>query len=172
MTLRDDLFDALQPALDCPAIWADQNGMRPPLPYAVLRAKSRRMVNRDHYSDVDAAGVQTVKGDREFTLSIQRHGPGGVDALEAFTNKLRTQTIFNGLARAGVAVVEILPVVNISAVLDAVETEERAALDVMLRVRSSLADFVGIIEVVAVAGNDAGGDPATDDQYRITVTLP
>ena len=172
MTIETDIYDVLQPIIGGTLIWMDQNAPRPELPYTAMKRSARRRVHKDRYSDVDDAGIQTVAGDREFTLSIQRYqayGPNSVmKALEDVVDKLQLRTNIDALLAKGLAAFDTAPVLDISALLDKTQIEKRANVDVFFRYRSKLTDNVGLIESVHVTGTDDGvGSPV----YTIVATV-
>ena len=164
MTLETDLYEVLQPIIGGTVIWMDQNAPRPALPYTAMKRSARRRVHKDRYSDVDDTGIQTVAGDREFTLSIQRYqayGPDSVmEELEDVVDKLQLQTNIDAFLAKGLAAFNTSPVMDISMLLDKTQIEKRSNVDVFFRYRSKLTDNVGLIESVHITGTDDGhGSP-------------
>jgi len=164
MTLESDLYALIQPLVGGTLIFLDQNSPRPALPYCGMKIMSRRHVNKDHYSDVDTNGVQTVTGDREFTLSIQRYQAYGADSvtekLQVVADKLRLNSVIDKFMAKGLAAFDTSQVQDISALLDKTQIEKRASLDIFMRYRSVQTDNVGIIDAANIEGRDNGvGNP-------------
>lgn len=158
MTLRTDLYALFDPLITETIIWADSNAPRPALPYVTMKVMSMSKINRDHYADsVATDGNQSIKGDREFTLSIQRFGPASVESLGALSDSMRKTTTIDRFIAAKLPVVETLDVVDVAALLDKTQIEPRAAMDVRIRMKSSLLDQVGYIDTVVI-NTDYDGD--------------
>lgn len=161
MTLKATLYNLVQPLLGETTIWLDQSAPRPALPYVGIRITPFQAVNNDYYDAPDTNGAMVIKGDREFTLNVQRYGPDSVMVLSAFVDKLRKWSVIEGFMAAKIAVVDTaLPVTDISFAKDGVKYEPRAAVDIRFRVKSQIADVVELIETVNANGDllDANGD--------------
>lgn len=161
MTLKATLYNLVQPLLAENTIWLDQSAPRPALPYVGIRITPFQAVNNDYYDAPDANGAMVIKGDREFTLNVQRYGPDSVMALSAFVDKLRKWSVIEDFMAAKIAVVDTaLPVTDISFAQDGVKYEPRAAVDIRFRVKSEISDTVELIETVITDGPllDATGD--------------
>lgn len=148
MTLRTDLRTLFFPLFGLPegkVIWQDENAPRPALPYVAMKVMSQRYVKQDHYSGVDANGVQKVSGDRELTLNIQYFGPNSVESLEAIVDKLRLESVLATFIGARYVVFNTEQVTDVAALLDKVQIEPRASMDVFIRVKKYQSDTVGEI---------------------------
>lgn len=168
MTLRTDLFALFDPLISETLIWQDGNAPRPALPYVAMKVMGMRRVNEDHYSEKLTDGNQTVKGDREFTLNIQRFGTASVESLDDLANRLRLNTIRDKFFTAKLPLISADDVVDVAALLDKSQIEPRASLDVFIRLKSVLLDNVGYIDTVVIEADDDSLAP----DYTITVTLP
>ena len=154
MTLKATLYNLVQPLLGETTIWLDQSAPRPALPYVGIRITPFTAVNYDHYDAPDANGDMVIRGDREFTLNVQRYGPDSVMALSAFVDNLRKYTVIDAFMAAKIAVVDTaLPVTDISFAQDGVKYEPRAAVDIRFRVKSEMVDTVELIETVITDGD-------------------
>ena len=166
MSLQTDVYDLMQPIIGGVVILADQNSPRPPLPYSVIKINSVRYVNQDHYGDPDNAGIQTVKGDREFTLNVQMFGESDVvSSLSGVVDRLRLTTNIDKFMSKKLTAFNTEAVTDISALLDSTVIEKRASVDIFMRYKSSLTDNVGIIETASIEGDDDSSAP----KYTITV---
>lgn len=163
MSLADDIYALVHPLIGGTLIWMDQNAPRPALPYTAMKIMSVRYVNGDWKSAPDGNGIQTVKGDREFTLNIQRYQSYGADSvtekLQVIVDKLRLETIIDKFQAKKLVAFDTGAVSDISALLDKTQIEKRATLDVFMRYKSSLTDNVGIVETVDIEGDDNSGAP-------------
>ena len=166
MSLQTDVYSLMQPIIGGVVIWADQNSPRPPLPYSVIKINSVRYVNQDHYGDPDNAGIQTVKGDREFTLNVQMFGESDVvSSLSGVVDRLRLTSNIDKFMSKKLTAFNTEAVTDISALLDSTVIEKRASVDIFMRYKSSLTDNVGIIETASIEGDDDSSAP----KYTITV---
>lgn len=160
MNLETDVYSLMQPILGGTVIWADQNSPRPALPYSMMKIMGVRYVNQDHYSNPDVNGVQTIKGDREFTLNVQRFGQSDVTSfLNGVVDKLRLTTNIDKFMAKKLTAFNTGAVTDISALLDKTAIEKRATVDIFIRYKSSLTDNVGIIETANVEGDDDSSAP-------------
>lgn len=151
MTLRTDLFALFDPLITETLIWADGNAPRPALPYVTMKVMGIRRVNGDWRSEsISSNGLQTVKGDREFTLNIQRFGTESVGALSTLADKLRLTTNIEKFNTAKLPIIDAEDVVDVAALLDKAQIEPRASLDIFMRMKSSLTDNVGYIDTVEI----------------------
>lgn len=163
MTLEADLYALFQPIIGGTVIWSDSNSPRPALPYSTLKYSSLRRLNFDHKSDVDINGAQTVSGDREFTLTINRYQGSGNNVvwnLQQVVDKLQFQTNIDKFLAKDLVAFNTNPVMDISALLDATQIEKRATVDIFMRYRTNLVDAgVGIIDTVHINADDDSSAP-------------
>lgn len=149
--LEENIYDVIQPILAVQLIRMDENGPRPLSPYAAFRVKAARAIHHDHYSDVTANGIQTVRGNRESTVSIQYYGGEPVAALSNLRDRLMLRTVMDSFGSRGLAAYHTEDVLDIS-ISQETERLKRANLDIVIRYNSSLTDDVGIIESADVSG--------------------
>jgi hypothetical protein len=172
MTLRDDLYTLFKPLISETLIHGDGNAPRPALPYVSMKVMSMRRVKNDWYSeDIGLDGLQTVKGDREFTLSFQRFGNDSVEALDTLANKLRLTTVIDKFNNAKLPIVMAEDVVDVAALLDKSQIEPRASLDVFMRLKSVLTDNVGYIDTVDIETVTIRPDGTAMPDGLITVSV-
>lgn len=173
MSLETDLYSLMQPLIGGTVIWSDQSKTLPALPFTTMKISSRRKVNMDHHSAPNASGVETVKGDREFTLSMQRHQAYGADSvtevLQAVADKLQLTTVVDKFMAKKIAAYDAGEVTDISALLDKTIIEKRAALDIFIRVKLTQLDTVGLIEQVSVESESIAGAEADSGDWVILI---
>ena len=173
MSLETDLYSLIHPLVSGTLIWMDQSKTLPALPFTAMKISGRRTVNGDWHSAPNASGVETVKGDREFTLSMQRHQAYGADSvtelLQGVADKLRLTTNIDKFMAKKIAVYDVGSVTDISALLDKTVIEKRAALDIFMRVKISQADAVGLIEQVSVESESITGVEAGSGDWTILI---
>jgi len=172
MTLRTDLFALYDPLITETLIFADSNAPRPALPYVAMKVMGIRRVNGDWRSEsISSNGLQTVKGDREFTLNIQRFGTESVEALSLLADKMRLTTNTEKFNTAKLPIIDAEDVVDVAALLDKAQIEPRASLDIFLRLKSSLTDNVGYIDTVEIETVTIRPDGTDMPIGTITVTV-
>jgi hypothetical protein len=159
MSLTTDIYDLIQPILTGTLIWADQNAPRPVIPYSMMKIMSVREVNKAHYSNVDNSGIQSVLGDREFTLNIQNFGLDAPFFVQAFLDKLRLTTNIDKFMAKKITAFDFGAVADISFLQDATAIEKRASVDIFMRYKSTLTDNVGAITTVNVEADDNSKAP-------------
>ena len=138
-------------------IWMNENAPRPIIPYLAIKISPARRIGKDWYSDINDIGLQTVIGDREFTLSIQVYGAESpVSYLQDFADKLQLISVGDRFRAKGMAIRDSKPVLDISALMTNTKIEKRANLDVVIGYRSIQTDNVGIIETANIEGRDNG----------------
>jgi len=172
MTLKTDLFALYDPLITETLIFSDSNAPRPALPYVAMKVMGIRRINGDWKSEsVGSNGLQTVKGDREFTLNIQRFGTDSVEALSTLADKLRLTTNIEKFNTAKLPIIDAEDVVDVAALLDKSQIEPRASLDVFMRMKSSLTDNVGYIDTVEIETVTIRPDGTDMPIETITVTV-
>lgn len=173
MSLETDIYSLIQPLVGGTLIWMDQSKTLPALPFTAMKISGRRTVNGDWHSAPNGSGVSTVKGDREFTLSMQRHQAYGADSvtelLQSVSDKLRLTTNIDKFMAKKIAVYDVGAVTDISAMLDKTTIEKRAALDIFMRVKLTQLDTVGLIEQVSVESESIAGVEADSGAWTILV---
>lgn len=161
MALEQDIIDLFTPIIGGTVIYEDQNAPRPQLPYTTLKINSMRRVGGDHYSDVTDAGIQTVKGDREFTLNIQRYDKAFTvcSFLQNVIDKLNLYTNQDKFSAKKIIYVDANTVMDLSYITGEVQTEKRASVDLTMRYKSTLTDNVGVIDTVNLEADDNSTAP-------------
>lgn len=155
MTIASDIYTLLQPIIGGSVIFADQNAPRPALPYTTLKLSGFRRVNKDHYGDPNNSGIQTVKGDREFTVNIQHYGTQDAESLlNDVAGKLQLTTNIDKFMAKKISCFNTGVVNDLSTVINNTMIESRASLDIFCRVKSNMTDNVGIIDTVNIEASD------------------
>lgn len=176
MSLETDIYALMQPLVGGTLIWMDQSKTLPALPFTAMKISSRRQVNMDWHSAPNASGVETVKGDREFTLSMQRHQAYGADSvtelLQSVSDRIQLTTTVDKFMAKKIAVYDIGTVTDISALLDKTVIEKRAALDIMMRVKLTQTDNVGLIDTVSISSEHTTNPDDTDSGIWTVIVDP
>lgn len=169
--------------------WSDQNLAQPAYPYLTFKRDS--VVKTSAKDEVrtstdltqpqgEEIALETI-GVREFTLTVQAFvddDNGATDpncdatalltTLQLALSQLKIQEIF---CLAGLAVVEELPIINLSREING-EFKSQAAMDVRFRTSFTCIERTGYIDTVEVSSvpcNPGGGDVEGVD---LTVTAP
>lgn len=144
-----------------PAIWANQNGTRPPLPYVTLQitAGPGRIGQDEIALTVDATApagqdlVMTHRGPRTITLSVNVYadpvttGASAPARAGALADTLSLESVRDALRAAGLMVSTVGPVRDLTQLVDTAY-ESRAQFDVQLYARSEVSERTTFIETV------------------------
>lgn len=155
---------ASQNAVLIPIIFGDQNSPRLDYPYGVLRLNSSRKLGWDEVSLPDPISkVVTVSGQRQATVSFHFFGDKPAEGVHSTLmeeigkarQSLMSEWAYLIFKPARIAINEILPTQNVSAMLETIY-EEHAVFDFMIGFSESFEENVGLIEQVAVGGEVDG----------------
>jgi len=142
-TLKSKLYTSFDAITSFEIIWANQNSPRPSTNYITLLIGSFIRIGRDEIGEPDdeetpgeIGGATIIKGNREFTLSIQAFGEGSYQELINIQSKLEMPSIRTEFAEGnGVALIRSDNVNDLTGLMEA-DYEERANLDVICRIVS------------------------------------
>ena len=163
-------------------IWAKQNLPQPAYPYIVLGhdglATEGTLDEKIATTDLEQPAGEEIEllttGPREFTLRVTAHvdqGTGAYDSdaqatalLTRAQSSLGQRSVLDGLSAGGVAMIERLPVLDTSVVVNG-EWSSQAALDVRFRVASQMTERIGYIDKVQLSStiDDADASLNLDD---------
>ena len=146
---RKIIYDWYSATIGLSVIHSQQKGTKPDLPYGMVHIiSSQTLGNFDEVSSPEEiSGDATVKGQREFLISLHVFGPGSYDYLNLARNSLNRQTDLDVLFSKCVSVRNKENIVNATAELDT-GFEEHYVFDVTFGVAESFTDTVGVIEKV------------------------
>lgn len=136
--------------LGCTVIWAKQNGQKPKKPFATLRLYALRGVGMNDEIPTTTLGQVEVKGTQEATLEVQYFGANAEQNLIELNQALSKPTIVDRCFGAGVAFFDAQNVQDLTELLDAVNFEERASIDLSVRFTLSAKDEPGYFEKVSI----------------------
>jgi hypothetical protein len=143
-------------------IWANQNLPQPAYPYvALLRSGTAEVGTLDETvtsTDLTQPAGEEIEllttGPREFTLKVTAHVDVGTGAynsdsqatalLTLAQSSLGKRSVLDALSVAGIAIIERLPVLDTSVVVNG-EWNSQAAFDVRMRVTSEMTEQIGYI---------------------------
>ncbi len=142
-TLKSKLYTSFDAITSFEIIWANQNSPRPSTNYITLLIGPFIRIGWDEIGEPDdvetpgeIGGATIIKGNREFTLSIQAFGEGSLQELINIQSKLEMPSIRTDFAEGnGIAIIRSDTVNDLTGLIEA-DFEERANLDVMCRIVS------------------------------------
>lgn len=166
--LETNIRDVLETVIPGKMIRMNQNAPRPVLPYTAWMINGSRSDGMDEYSAAADDGSQTVRGNREFTLTIQHYSENApVEFLQNVRDKLSLISVMDEFLVRGISVYSATKVDDISMKMET-QIEPRATMDVFARYRSEVVDNVGVIETADITGTDDGvGSPT----YHVIVSV-
>lgn len=155
-TMKKQLHDLIAECLGMDGsrvIWSYAGGIRPPLPFALLRVYGNGAAAGAVISRTDAPGVLSVRTPHECRLSVQYFSSRGEDPeekLAGLSQQLSAPSVVDRLFSLGISVFSIGDVNDISTILDDLAYEKRAAVELSVRYDRAVTDDVGYIETVEV----------------------
>ena len=166
--LETKIRDVLEAIVAGTMVRMNQNKPRPPLPYTAWMINGSRTEGMDEYGAASDEGTQTVRGNREFTITIQHYSENGpVEFLQNVRDRLALVSVMDAFLVRGISVYSATKVDDISMKFET-QIEPRATMDVFARYRSELVDNVGVIETADITGTDDGvGNPT----YHVIVSV-
>lgn len=188
-TIDDALFDWIVGALGFTeehCDWANQKKPQPPYPYVILlRSGTTEEGTLDETrtsTDPTKPAGQEIEllttGPREITLALTAHvepcdtvGLPANDTATALLTKAQSslgkRSVLDALDAAGVAIIERLPVLDTSVVVNGVWISQ-AAMDLRLRVTSAMTERTGYIDKLEISSTFGGAKDSLDlDDYLI-----
>jgi hypothetical protein len=174
------IYDWVNGKVGWEAIWEDQNLPQPPYPYLSLKRSGVRRVggkpevrtSTDLGQPLGEEIELLTTSPAEFTLTVQGFMDEDSGANDPDVNAVQTLTklqaslgqlsVQSQLRAVGLSVVEELPVMDISEVVNG-EFLNRAAFDVRLRTASVMTERTGFIEQVEVESTELGIGPEVFD---------
>ncbi|WP_027936778.1 phage neck terminator protein [Anaeroarcus burkinensis] len=115
-----------------------------------MRLSSLRRVGMDEQRRTATPGEVEIVGPREMTLSLQWFGDRAMAGLTDLAQALQKPTVVDRCMAAGFAVFDVDAVQEMGA-LSGTTWEERAALDLYVRIMLSTIDTPGYIHDVTIA---------------------
>lgn len=188
-TVEDALHAWLNGATGLTTIWSDQDAPQPAYPYATLKIiagptkLSALDETRQSYDAGQAAGAEVgleTGGPREITLSCQVFTRQSATTPSSHPRDLLTRaqaslgmaSYLAALRTAGVAVVEVGPVQDVSLKVDD-SWSARAVMSVRFRLAASVTERVGYIATVDVDPTYTKPDGSSvDPQLHAPFTVP
>lgn len=133
-----------------PVIWYYPNAPRPERSYISLNISTFNQMGWDYIPrPTDNPGNVILKGDREFTLSVQAYGEQPMQTLELVRTSLQTESVRSYLRSNGLVYFGKESIIDITTLLDS-RYEQRASMDLFFRIGQEYADMLGTIATVEV----------------------
>lgn len=187
-TIDDALHAWIVSALSITAarvIWANQNLPQPAYPYVTLQhpglvevgTLDETISSTDLTADPGEEIELLTTGPREFTLTVTAHVDVGTDAynsdaqatalLSLAQSSLGQRSVLDALSVAGIAIIERLPVLDTSVVVNG-EWNSQATMDVRMRVTSEMTEQIGYIDKVKLTSTFENAQASLDlDDFLI-----
>ena len=156
-----------------PVIYWEPNAPRPTVSYCTLFLNTILAVGQDWTeNDADSFGIVDMKGDRQFTLSIQVYG--GTDPLTVLENlrsSLQKQTVLDTLRVNGIVFYESLNILDISDLIDS-QWERRASMDVLFGIGQTYTDNPGYFDhmIIQEQINNVDGTVVVNTTFTVPKT--
>jgi hypothetical protein len=172
MSAETDIRELLQMATPVPLIFADENGPRPPKPYATV---ATRWANRprENYSRLDDNGVRTTESHRDASVEIHGYGAGIFEALDILSQMLDTEAILQATVARNIAFWDIGQVTRLPTLRDGSTYEPHAVIEISARYVLGVTEQLDFIEHVEGSIDTVGG--LKDDElppFEFTVDIP
>lgn len=149
---------------DAQVIVADQNGPRPPLPYATVRVTSYDLRQGSDEEFVDASDPPQFRqrGVRTGSVSVNVFGRAGSTWLRRAVGRLRHPSIKRAIDALGLTIEPLSGLNNLTSLRDtSMEPRFQRDFSVLYRTISD-AEAVVELETVAVTGSDDLPSPTVD----------
>lgn len=187
-TIRDGLYDAVNGATGWTTIWSDQDAPQPAYPYITMRIISGplKLSEQDDVRQSFDAGQplgeeigRSTGGMREITVSIQAFqrqssstpSTSAMDALTRLQGALGMATYLTALRTAGLSVVEVGTVQNVSTEVDD-SWSDRAAMDVRGRLAASVTERGGYIDTTEISPTyTTHGGGSVDPSLQVPISV-
>lgn len=154
-TLQLFLVSLVRDITEKTTIWQKQNAPKPKKPYLAIRLFGFREIGQDEIllngptiTDV------IVNSHNDVTLECQWIGPGSMEGLLALRQALGKPTILDRCVAAGVCIELLNDVMDIAALLDSNEYEERAVIEFNVSFARRAIDNPGVIEKINIVTED------------------
>lgn len=148
-TVKKALYDWMISVipLNMPVIYWQNNSPRPEIPYVTLFLNNIVMRNQDWTQPrVNTLADANMKGDRQFTLSIQVFGTNDpLTILENVRSSLQKQSVLDTLRTNGIVFFQSLNIADITEILET-QFEKRASLDVLFGIGQTYIDNLGFFD--------------------------
>lgn len=165
--LREALYSWATSVLGSnPVVWYYPNAPRPQEYYTTLFLSNMIIVGQDYVGQPTDSEIESISGNREFTLTAQSYGGDVMGRMETLRTSLQKPSVQAALRASNIVTINSDAVIDLT---DIVNTgyEPRASVDMHFRIAQTTDDENGLIQ--AIEGNyeynDAG--ELIDGSYAI-----
>lgn len=158
MLPHDAIREVLLTAIDVPVIFANQNGKRPPLPYATLTINTTDVLPV-HRSPVGNDNKQLISAHGEGSIELQVYGVLCWDIAQETMLRLRSDATMQAAELAGLSFGQSPRLLDIPALVDGTTYEPRALLEVPISYTAAYRDQVSTIDTVNGTSDMGTGIP-------------
>lgn len=150
--IDDSLYDWVALYAGIAIIWAEDNGVKPDLPYITLRRSTLTGIGHEFISSPDDNGKAKISGDRDMVLNFQCFGSNAFGRLEDLWSVRLIPASQEMLIASGLSLIDKYVLTNLTGLNDT-EFEERAQMDLLFRFASQRTNVdVGLIEESNIEG--------------------
>jgi hypothetical protein len=145
--MADPFWTLLAPIVaPAPLIHADQNGPRPPKPYATLDIVNAGAAAWLVEHEPGPAGLATFTEHRLVTVEVQFFGQGAQERASALGLRLRLPRHVDRAEALRIGIGVVGGATSLSALLDETQYEDRSVVEFTAHVAADVEDDVGLIE--------------------------
>ena len=155
--LEDAVYAIVQPILDVPTIFANQNAPRPPLgTYAAIYFMDFEQMGTANWRQVDDAGTSAYVNQYALTVSFRVLRGDANETISTLQGSLSTDTVIDQFLAAGLSISTFFAVLE-TEVPQQTEWEQIAELQVVFFYHVAETDDTGVIEHTNLQGNYPNG---------------
>lgn len=152
------------------AIWSNDNGPKPDLPYIALRRQVVNPIGSEYLSKPNSSGMAKISGNRDLIIYFQAYGNNAMGVLENLWTVRLIPASQEQLATKGISLVNKLAINNITG-LNETKFEERAQMDLLFRFASQRVDVdVGYIDDISINGEYKQGNLTINQTIDIDIS--
>ena len=153
-----------------PIIFWQQNSPRPSVPYVTLHLDNFMAINQDWKNHLtNNLGDVLMKGDRNFTLSINAYGGDPITLLENLRSSFQRNSSLALLRTYGIAFYQSETINDLSDLVDS-KFEKRAQMDVRLGIGQNYDDNSGYFNIIQIT--ETIFDQSNDIIYTQIINIP
>ena len=160
---KQDIYALVSQGIDCPVIYAYQNGNRPEGVYATLHVRVVSRADQDERSRVADDGTRRIHGHRDCVVELQVFGTGSCEVLEDFDIWTQTEACGKICSDLNLAIFDRGTVTDAPALLNNSTYEQRGLYEIWIRYTKQITEAVDFFNRVETQSQQVGGlsDPHT-----------
>ena len=137
--------------LAIPAVFANENGSRPELPYLTLNVTLNSKIGTPYYPKASDTGNQNIKYDIDYTVSINGYGKTVLNYMENLRDSFQTQTGMTWSQTEGIALRSEDNITDITALISS-EFEKRFLYEVIFGTAHEIVDNPNFVDNITGNG--------------------